>query len=102
MGERASANQRSVDQRSAGSHNAGRAKHIQPSYLLYQTDCIPWLEVRAENSIQAIVTDPPYGLKEYTAEEKRKLRLGRGGVWRIPPSFDGLRTQSSAALHGAE
>jgi site-specific DNA-methyltransferase (adenine-specific) len=35
------------------------------------------------------VTDPPYGLKEYTPEEKQKLRNGRGGVWRIPPSFDG-------------
>src|SRR5208337_3187175 len=28
-------------------------------------------------------------LKEYTSEEKDKLRKGRGGVWRIPPSFDG-------------
>ncbi len=41
------------------------------------------------NSIHAIVTDPPYGLKEYTSVEKEKLRKGRGGVWRIPPSFDG-------------
>jgi len=44
---------------------------------------------RAANSIHAIVTDPPYGLKEYTHAEKEKLRAGRGGVWRIPPSFDG-------------
>jgi len=42
-----------------------------------------------ENSIHAIVTDPPYGLKEYSSQEKEKLRNGRGGVWRIPPSFDG-------------
>ncbi len=41
------------------------------------------------NTIHAIVTDPPYGLKEYTHAEKEKLRNGRGGVWRIPPSFDG-------------
>lgn len=41
------------------------------------------------NSVHAIVTDPPYGLKEYTAPEKQKLRKGRGGVWRIPPAFDG-------------
>jgi DNA modification methylase len=41
------------------------------------------------NSVHAIVTDPPYGLKEYTHTEKEKLRKGRGGVWRIPPSFDG-------------
>ena len=47
------------------------------------------MEGRPANSIHAIVTDPPYGLKEYTPEEKDKLRRGRGGVWRIPPSFDG-------------
>jgi len=49
------------------------------------------MEQREENSIHAIVTDPPYGLKEYTAAEKRKLRGRKGGVWRIPPSFDGCR-----------
>jgi site-specific DNA-methyltransferase (adenine-specific) len=37
------------------------------------------------------VTDPPYGLVEYTEKEQAKLREGRGGVWRIPPSFDGHR-----------
>jgi len=36
-----------------------------------------------------VVTDPPYGLVEYTEKEQAKLRNGRGGVWRIPPSFDG-------------
>jgi hypothetical protein len=37
-----------------------------------------------------VVTDPPYGLVEYTAKEQSKLRNGnKGGVWRIPPSFDG-------------
>jgi site-specific DNA-methyltransferase (adenine-specific) len=35
------------------------------------------------------VTDPPYGLIEYSDEEQKKLHAGRGGVWRIPPSFDG-------------
>jgi site-specific DNA-methyltransferase (adenine-specific) len=58
-------------------------------YQLMQGDCFEWLDQRASNSIHAVVTDPPYGLKEYTAEEKAKLRKGRGGVWRIPPSFDG-------------
>lgn len=56
--------------------------------LLLQ-DCLTWLSDRAERSIHAVVTDPPYGLLEYTAEQKAKLRAGRGGVWRIPPSFDG-------------
>jgi site-specific DNA-methyltransferase (adenine-specific) len=49
------------------------------------------MEKREECSIHAIVTDPPYGLKEYTPVEKQKLRNGHGGVWRIPPSFDGCR-----------
>jgi len=35
------------------------------------------------------VTDPPYGLFEYSPEQQEKLRSGKGGVWRIPPSFDG-------------
>lgn len=52
-------------------------------------DCLSWLEARDENSVHAVVTDPPYGLVEYSGVEKRKLRSGRGGVWRIPPSFDG-------------
>jgi site-specific DNA-methyltransferase (adenine-specific) len=56
---------------------------------LVHGDCFEWMEVREPNSIHAIVTDPPYGLKEYTAEEKAKLRRGRGGVWRIPPAIGG-------------
>jgi DNA modification methylase len=58
-------------------------------YSLHLRNCLDWMDARAANSIHAIVTDPPYGLKEYTAAEKDKLRKGRGGVWRIPPSFDG-------------
>src|SRR6202162_6022428 len=59
------------------------------NYRTYLSDAFACLEEREENSIHAIVTDPPYGLKEYTDTEKAKLRKGRGGVWRIPPSFDG-------------
>jgi len=58
-------------------------------YSLCLTDCLGWMDSRSSNSIHAIVTDPPYGLKEYTHVEREKLRKGRGGVWRIPPSFDG-------------
>jgi len=58
-------------------------------YETIQADCFEWLDARQENSIHAVVTDPPYGLREYTEPEKAKLRSGRGGVWRIPPSFDG-------------
>jgi hypothetical protein len=44
-------------------------------------------------SISAVVTDPPYGLVEYRPDQQSKLRSGRGGVWRIPPSFDGSNRQ---------
>jgi len=56
---------------------------------LYHDNCLDWLRAREPNSIHAVVTDPPYGLIEYSEEEKKKLRRGKGGVWRIPPSFDG-------------
>lgn len=65
------------------SHQAGRA-------LLVQADCFEWLAKQQPNSYHAVVTDPPYGLVEYTQEQQEKLRNGRGGVWRIPPSFDGV------------
>lgn len=58
-------------------------------YELVQGDCFEWMECRDSNSIHAIVTDPPYGLKEYTPEEQAKLRNGHGGVWRIPPAIGG-------------
>jgi len=62
-----------------------------PLYRCVLGDAFEWMAARAANSIQAIVTDPPYGLKEYSDVETAKLRQGRGGVWRIPPSFDGCR-----------
>lgn len=54
-------------------------------------DCMSWLARREANSVHAVVTDPPYGLVEYTPEEQHKLRAGKGGIWRIPPSFDGVK-----------
>jgi len=56
---------------------------------LVQDDCFAWLERQAPSSVHAVVTDPPYGLVEYSEVEQRKLRTGKGGIWRIPPSFDG-------------
>ena len=56
---------------------------------LLQADCFDWIAKQESNTIHAVVTDPPYGLHEYTPEQQTKLRKGKGGVWRIPPSFDG-------------
>lgn len=57
--------------------------------VLYQADCFEWLAAQEPCSVHAVVTDPPYGLVEYTEKEQVKLRNGKGGIWRIPPSFDG-------------
>lgn len=56
---------------------------------LVHADCFDWIGRATENSIHAVVTDPPYGLYEYASDQLAKLRNGKGGVWRIPPSFDG-------------
>lgn len=59
--------------------------------LVIEADCLNWLREGQPNTIHAVVTDPPYGLFEYSSEQQEKLRNGKGGVWRIPPSFDGVQ-----------
>ena len=61
----------------------------QGLYRIIHCDAFEWLESAVASSIQAVVTDPPYGLIEYSEEQLHKKRIGKGGVWRIPPSFDG-------------
>lgn len=58
-------------------------------YELHRGDCLRWLAEAAPNSLHAVVTDPPFGLVEYTPAELEKRRAGRSGVWRNPPAFDG-------------
>ncbi len=57
--------------------------------LIVHADCLEWLGRVPKNSIHAIVTDPPYGVKEYDFDQLEKRANGNGGIWRIPPSFDG-------------
>jgi len=64
------------------SHEIGNSRIIH-------ADCFDWLRRIPENSIHSIVTDPPYGVKEYDYEQLEKRQTGQGGIWRIPPSFDG-------------
>ena len=56
---------------------------------LYHADCFEWLAYQQPCSIQAVVTDPPYGVLEYTENEQTKLRNGRGGIWRFPLALNG-------------
>jgi site-specific DNA-methyltransferase (adenine-specific) len=69
---------------------ARSAANLEP-YEIAQVDAYDWLAQAKPWSIHAVVTDPPYGLLEYTAAELRKMQNGRGGVWRIPPTFDGCK-----------
>lgn len=65
-----------------------RYRKIGRSFL-FNADCIEWLAKVASNSLHAVVTDPPYGVKEFDEDQLEKRENGRGGIWRIPPSFDG-------------
>lgn len=62
-----------------------------PRFRLIHTDCFDWLRARAPESVHAVCTDPPYGVLEFTRGEVAKLRAGRGGVWRLPPTIGGSR-----------
>jgi site-specific DNA-methyltransferase (adenine-specific) len=77
----------------------GQKTRKQPSFrsytfgrtILFEGDCFEWLRQQRENSVHAVVTDPPYGLVEYAQDQQEKLRNGKGGIWRIPPAFDGTK-----------
>lgn len=56
---------------------------------IIHADCVEWLGRIPENSLHGVVTDPPYGVKEYNFDQIEKRANGNGGIWRIPPSFDG-------------
>ena len=58
---------------------------------LIEADCFEWLGEQSANSMHAVVTDPPYGLVEYSPQQQEKLYKGKGGIWRIPPAFDGAK-----------
>jgi site-specific DNA-methyltransferase (adenine-specific) len=69
--------------------SAGYENYTLEKALVIQADCFDWMKRIPESSIHAVVTDPPYGVKEYEPEQLEKRANGNGGVWRIPPSFDG-------------
>ncbi len=63
--------------------------HRFDTSIILHADCFEWMGKIPANSIHAIVTDPPYGVKEYNFDQIEKRANGNGGIWRIPPSFDG-------------
>ena len=65
-----------------------RSERIGQSFVIH-ADAFEWLSRIPTNSLHAVVTDPPYGVKEYDFAQLQKRENGNGGIWRIPPSFDG-------------
>lgn len=57
--------------------------------IIVHADCFEWMGRISQDSVHAIVTDPPYGVKEYNFDQIEKRANSNGGIWRIPPSFDG-------------
>ena len=83
----------SVDEswRTVRERGAQRRAHLSDRATYVLADAVRWLDEIPENTIHAVVTDPPYGLVEYDRGNHAKMRAGQGGVWRIPPSWDGAR-----------
>lgn len=65
--------------------------HLSDSATYIHEDAVRWLAELPPNSIHAVVTDPPYGLIEYEEHQLTKRKAGSGGVWRVPPTFDGVK-----------
>lgn len=62
-----------------------RSEKIGRSRIVH-ADCFEWLGRLPEMSLHGIVTDPPYGVKEFDLDQIEKRAAGRGGIWRIPSS----------------
>jgi site-specific DNA-methyltransferase (adenine-specific) len=56
---------------------------------LHHANCFEWLKAQPDNSFHGVCTDPPFGIVEFLPHEMAKLRGGRGGVWRLPPTMGG-------------
>jgi DNA modification methylase len=62
-------------------------------YTVYNADALKWLRKQRANSFQAVVTDPPFSVVEYSPQELNKRRRGKGGIWRLPNARDGAIRQ---------
>jgi tRNA G10 N-methylase Trm11 len=57
-----------------------RSEQIGQSHIVL-ADCLEWLKRIPENSIHAIVTDPPYGVKEYEIAQIEKMGRAESGAF---------------------
>ncbi|GAA4009343.1 DNA methyltransferase [Deinococcus rubellus] len=72
------------------SHQQGKMQQ-RMTYEIHNANCFEWLANQAPNSFQAVITDPPYGVIEFTSGEIEKMRSGVGGIWRIPMEIGGSK-----------
>ena len=70
-----------------------RKAYRNSRYTIHNADSLEWLQAQKANSFHAVVTDPPFGLIEYSRVELKKRRNGKGGIWRLPNAFDGAARQ---------
>ena len=52
---------------------AAAATGARAAYEVYLDDALEWLDRAASDSIHAVVTDPPYGVLEYTPKQLEKM-----------------------------
>jgi site-specific DNA-methyltransferase (adenine-specific) len=57
--------------------------------VLVHADAFEWLSRMRPDTLDGMVFDPPYGVKEYELDQIEMMLAGGPGIWRIPPSFDG-------------
>ena len=62
-------------------------------YAIERQDALEWLRKRKKESIHAVVTDPPYGIVEYSPKELKKRDKNKG-IWRLPHAYDGYQRTS--------
>lgn len=57
--------------------------------LLVHADAFEWFSQIPPETLDGMVFDPPYGVKEYELDQIEMMLAGGPGIWRIPPCFDG-------------
>jgi DNA modification methylase len=67
-----------------------RKSYRNSRYAIYNADALKWLREQRANSFHAVVSDPPFGIIEYSARELKKRKNGQG-IWRLPNSRDGAK-----------
>jgi len=56
---------------------------------IFSGDCLDVMPRLPQS--HAIVTDPPFGPREFEPDQLERMNQGTGGVWRRPPAYDGAR-----------